>query len=86
MEEQICVEEVKRVGDNAVMCHRLNFEKVVFNCHQVRATTAYLVSLAASDGTKVNALTVCHHDTRGMNPEFLYEALKVDPGTVPVCH
>jgi hypothetical protein len=85
-QDQYEVEEVKRVGDNAVMCHRLNFEKVVFNCHQVQATTAYMVSLAASDGTKVNALTVCHHDTRGMNPELLYEALKVDPGTVPVCH
>ncbi|WJX58515.1 hypothetical protein P8452_43962 [Trifolium repens] len=85
-QDQYVVEEVKKVGDNAVMCHRLNFEKVVFNCHQVRATTAYVVSLVAPDGTKTNALTVCHHDTRGMNPELLYEALKVDPGTVPVCH
>jgi hypothetical protein len=85
-QDQYVVEEVKKVGDNAVMCHRLNFEKVVFNCHQVRATNAYVVSLVAPDGTKTNALTVCHHDTRGMNPELLYEALKVDPGTVPVCH
>ena len=85
-QDQYVVEEVKKVGDNAVMCHRLNFEKVVFNCHQVRATTAYVVSLAALDGTKTKALTVCHHDTRGMNHELLYEALKVDPGTVPVCH
>ncbi|XP_058748021.1 embryonic abundant protein VF30.1-like [Vicia villosa] len=85
-QDQYVVEEVKKVGDNAVMCHRLNFEKVVFNCHQVRDTTAYVVSLVASDGTKTKALTVCHHDTRGMNPELLYEALEVTPGTVPVCH
>jgi hypothetical protein len=85
-QDKYVVEEVKKVGDNAMMCHRLNFEKVVFNCHQVRATIAYVVSLVAPDRTKTNALTVCHHDTRGMNPELLYEALKVDPGTVPVCH
>ncbi|CAI8586017.1 unnamed protein product [Vicia faba] len=85
-QDQYVVEDVKKVGDNAVMCHRLNFEKVVFNCHQVRDTTAYVVSLVASDGTKTKALTVCHHDTRGMNPELLYEALEVTPGTVPVCH
>ncbi|XP_004490751.1 embryonic abundant protein VF30.1-like [Cicer arietinum] len=85
-QDQYVVEEVKKVGDNAVMCHRLNFEKVVFNCHQVQSTIAYVVSLVAPDGTKAKALTVCHHDTRGMNPELLYEALKVDPGTIPICH
>ncbi|KAL5071770.1 hypothetical protein RYX36_022657 [Vicia faba] len=85
-QDQYVVEEIKKVGDNAVMCHRLNFEKVVFNCHQVRATTAYVVSLVTPDGTKAKALTVCHHDTRGMNPELLYETLKVSPGTVSVCH
>ncbi|KAI5393311.1 embryonic abundant protein VF30.1 [Lathyrus oleraceus] len=85
-EDQYVVEEVKKVGENTVMCHRLNFKKVVFNCHQVRETTAYVVSLAAPDGSKAKALTVCHHDTRGMNPELLYEALKVSPGTVSVCH
>lgn len=85
-QDQYAVEEVKRVGDNAVMCHRLNFEKVVFNCHQVKATTAYVVSLVAPDGTKAKALTVCHHDTRGMNAALLNEVLNVKPGTVPVCH
>ncbi|XP_058746453.1 embryonic abundant protein VF30.1-like [Vicia villosa] len=83
-QEQYMVEEVKKVGENAVMCHRLNFEKVVFNCHQGRDTTAYVVSLVSSDGTKTKALTLCHHDTRGMNPELLYEALEVTPGIVPV--
>lgn len=85
-QDQYAVEEVKRVGNSAIMCHRLNFEKVVFNCHQVKATTAYVVSLVAPDGTKAKALTVCHHDTRGMNPDLLNEVLQVKPGTVPVCH
>lgn len=53
-QDQYVVEEVKKVGDNAVMCHRLNFKKVAFNCHQARETTAYLVSLAALDGTKTS--------------------------------
>ncbi|CAJ1978356.1 unnamed protein product [Sphenostylis stenocarpa] len=84
--EQYTVEEVRKVGEGAVMCHRLNFEKVVFYCHQINATTTYMVPLVASDGTKAKALTICHHDTRGMDPVVLYEVLKVKTGTVPVCH
>jgi len=85
-QDQYVVEEVKKIGDNAVMCHRLNFKNVAFYCHQVNATTIYMVPLVASDGTKSKALTICHHDTRGMNPNMLYKVLKVKPGTVPVCH
>ncbi|XP_027356804.1 embryonic abundant protein VF30.1-like [Abrus precatorius] len=85
-QDQYIVEEVNKIGEKAVMCHRLNFEKVVYYCHQVNATTTYMVPLVASDGTKVKALTICHHDTSGMDPEVLHEVLKVKPGTVPVCH
>lgn len=84
--DQYVVEEVKKIADKGVMCHRLNFEKVVFYCHQVNASTTYMVPFVASDGTKVKALAACHHDTRGMNPNLLHEVLKVKPGTVPVCH
>lgn len=84
--EEYVVEEVRKIGDKAVMCHRLNFQKVVFYCHQVAATTTYMVSLVATDGTNAKAITICHHDTRGMNPNVLYEVLKVKPGMVPVCH
>ncbi|KAK7405755.1 hypothetical protein VNO78_07372 [Psophocarpus tetragonolobus] len=41
---------------------------------------------AISNGTKAKALTICHHDTRGMDPIMLYEILKVKHGTIPVCH
>ncbi|KAK7313856.1 hypothetical protein VNO77_39058 [Canavalia gladiata] len=85
-QDQYIVEGVNKIGEKAVMCHRLNFENVVFYCHQVNATTAYMVPLVAPDGTKAKALTICHHDTRGMDPDVLYEVLKVKPGTVPVCH
>ncbi|KEH19228.1 putative BURP domain-containing protein [Medicago truncatula] len=85
-QDQYKVDEVKKIGDKAVMCHRLNFKDMVFYCHQVNATTVYMVLLVASDGTKAKALTICHHDTRGMNPDVLYELLKVKPGTIPICH
>ncbi|KAI5420891.1 hypothetical protein KIW84_044651, partial [Lathyrus oleraceus] len=85
-QDKYVVEEVKKIGDRTVMCHRLNFKKVVFYCHTVNATTTYMVPLVASDGTKSKALTICHHDTRGMNPKVLYEVLNIKPGTVPVCH
>ncbi|KAG5137434.1 hypothetical protein JHK82_022165 [Glycine max] len=84
--DQYVVEEVNKIGEKAVMCHRLNFENVVFYCHQINATTTYMVPLVASDGTKAKALTICHHDTRGMDPIVVYEVLKVKTGTVPVCH
>ncbi|KAI5420897.1 hypothetical protein KIW84_044656 [Lathyrus oleraceus] len=85
-QDKYVVEEVNKIGDKAVMCHRLNFKKVVFYCHAVNATTTYMVPLVASDGTKSKALTICHHDTRGMNPNVLNEVLNVNPGTVSVCH
>ncbi|KAK2407631.1 hypothetical protein QL285_043234 [Trifolium repens] len=85
-QDQYVVEEVKKIADKGVMCHRMNFEKVVFYCHQVNASTTYMVPLVSSDGTKVNALAACHHDTRGMNPNLLDEVLNVKPGTIPVCH
>ncbi|CAI8607056.1 unnamed protein product [Vicia faba] len=84
--DEYVVEEVKKIGDKAVMCHRLNFKKVAFYCHQINATTTYMVPLVASDGTKSNALTICHHDTRGMDPNIIYQVLKVKPGTIPICH
>lgn len=83
---QYIVEEVKKIGDKTVMCHKMNLKTIVFDCHQVNATTIYKVSLMASDGTKSNALTICHHDTRGMNANALYKVLKVRPGIVPICH
>jgi hypothetical protein len=85
-QDQYVVEKVEKIGDKVVLCHRLNIKKVAFYCHEVNATTTYIVSLVAFDGTKAKALTSCHHDTRGMDPKVLQEVLKVDPGTIPICH
>ncbi|KAI5420922.1 unknown seed protein USP [Lathyrus oleraceus] len=85
-QDKYVVEEVKKIGDKAVMCHKLNFKNDVFYCHVINATTTYMVPLVASDGTKAKALTICHRDMRGMNSDVLYDILNVNPGTVSACH
>jgi hypothetical protein len=35
IQDKYVVEEMRKVRDNAVMWRRLNFEKIVFNSHQV---------------------------------------------------
>lgn len=86
--EEYRVEEgVEKAGDRAVVCHKLNYPYAVFFCHKVHATRAYSVPLVASDGTKAKALAVCHSDTVLWSHQNLaFQALKVKPGTVPVCH
>ncbi|KAI4322857.1 hypothetical protein L6164_022510 [Bauhinia variegata] len=80
-------EGVQKVGGRAVVCHKLNYPYAVFYCHEVHATRAYTVPLVASDGSKAKALAVCHTDTRIWHKKNLaFEVLKVQPGTVPVCH
>ncbi|CAL0314604.1 unnamed protein product [Lupinus luteus] len=85
-QEQYTVQGMQNLGEKAVMCHRLNFQTVAFYCHEVHATTAFMVSLVADDGTKTKALAICHTDTSGMNHNMLSQILQVDPGTKPVCH
>ncbi|KOM43713.1 hypothetical protein LR48_Vigan05g131800 [Vigna angularis] len=80
------LEGVQNLGDKAVMCHGLNFQTVVFYCHEVCGTSAFMVSLVAADGTQTQALAICHSDTSGMNHQMLHQIMGVDPGTNPVCH
>ena len=84
--EQYKIESVQNLGEKAVMCHRLNFQKVVFYCHEVHGTTAFKVPLVANDGTKTHAIATCHADTSGMNQHMLHQIMKADPGGKPVCH
>ncbi|TKY49017.1 Embryonic abundant protein VF30.1 [Spatholobus suberectus] len=86
-QEQYTVEGVQNLGLKTVQCHRLNFQKATFYCHEVNPTTAFMVSLEAADGTKAQALAVCHDgDHPGMNHQLLRELMKVDPGSNTVCH
>ncbi|XP_078431437.1 BURP domain-containing protein 3-like [Wolffia australiana] len=74
-------------GTNAVVCHPMRYAYAVYYCHTARATKSYTVSLAASDGTKVEAVAVCHTDTSSWNPKHIaFQLLKVKPGKIPVCH
>jgi len=82
------VSGVKKMGgEKSVVCHKLNYAYAVFYCHKFIATKAYMVSLVGVDGTKVNAVVVCHMDTSAWHPKSLaFQVLKVKPGTVPICH
>lgn len=87
-EEEYSVEGVQNLGVKTVMCHRLNFIKTTLYCHDLnKITNAFKVSLVAADGTKTQALAVCHGNTSEMNRHYLHKILKAnDPGTTPVCH
>ncbi|KAF3780989.1 hypothetical protein EJ110_NYTH37875 [Nymphaea thermarum] len=65
-----------RVGDRGgkvmspkvVTCHDLMFLYVVFYCHNFSGTRPYMVPLIADDGSRVNAIALCHFDTSNWNP------------------
>ncbi|KAJ7965999.1 BURP domain protein RD22 [Quillaja saponaria] len=77
----------KMEGNKAVVCHKQNYAYAVFYCHKTETTRAYEVPLVGADGTKAEAVAICHTDTSEWNPKHLaFQALKVKPGTVPVCH
>ncbi|XP_022937410.1 BURP domain protein RD22 [Cucurbita moschata] len=71
----------------AVVCHKLSYPYAVFYCHSTQHTRVYKVGLVGADGTKADAVAVCHTDTSAWNPKHLaFQVLKIKPGTVPVCH
>lgn len=70
-----------------VSCHNRMFPYSVFYCHNFSGTRAYLVPLIADDGSRVNAIALCHFDTSSWNPGHAsFQILGVKPGTVPICH
>ncbi|TKY58270.1 Dehydration-responsive protein RD22 [Spatholobus suberectus] len=79
---------VKKLGENkAVVCHKQKYPYAVFYCHKSDTTRAYSVPLEGADGSRVKAVAVCHTDTSHWNPKHLaFQVLKVQPGTLPVCH
>lgn len=81
------VQKITRAGNGLVACHKLTYGYAVFYCHKTATTEAFTVSLVGENGAKVEAAAVCHKDTAAWNPNHLaFRALKVRPGTVPVCH
>ncbi|XP_039064076.1 BURP domain protein RD22-like [Hibiscus syriacus] len=83
----IIAKGMQDMGENELVCHKMKYPRAVFLCHSIDKTTVYKVPLVGRDGTKANALAVCHKDTSAWNPKHMaFRILKVKPGTVPICH
>ncbi|XP_058074370.1 BURP domain protein RD22-like [Magnolia sinica] len=71
----------------SVACHPQIYVYPVYYCHETLATSAYVVPLVGTDGSKVKAVALCHEDTSSWNPKHMsFQLLKVKPGSVPICH
>ncbi|KAF3320352.1 BURP domain-containing protein 3 [Carex littledalei] len=83
----IGVSPIKKIPYHSklVVCHQEPSPQAVHYCHTNIAYEGYVVPLIGKDGSKVNAVAVCHHDTINFNRFFL-ELLNVEPGVEPVCH
>ncbi|XP_039064075.1 BURP domain protein RD22-like [Hibiscus syriacus] len=83
----IITKGMRNVGENELLCHKKKYPGAVFSCHSINKTTLYKVPLVGKDGTKADALAVCHRDTSAWNPNHMaFRILKVKPGTQPICH
>ncbi|KAJ4749701.1 BURP domain-containing protein [Rhynchospora pubera] len=68
-----------------IICHPSPCAQAVHYCHTNTKYKGYVIPLMGSDGSTVNALTICHHDYMNFNPGF-FEVLKMEPGSQPICH
>ncbi|XP_027337727.1 BURP domain-containing protein 3-like [Abrus precatorius] len=72
---------------NVIACHLMDYPYAVFFCHHLEKTTTHFMPLEGEDGTRVQAVVVCHRDTSFWDPDNMeLQALKVRPGDCPVCH
>ncbi|KAK8513422.1 hypothetical protein V6N12_052611 [Hibiscus sabdariffa] len=86
-QEFIIGEGVKMTEKSEIVCHKTSYAYAVFLCHSIDNTDLYKVPLVGENGTRATALAVCHKDTSAWDPKHLaFQILKVEPGTVPVCH
>ncbi|XP_050216424.1 BURP domain-containing protein 5-like [Mercurialis annua] len=78
---------IKMIGDNQIVCHKEIYKYVIYYCHAINATRAYMVPMVANNGSKVKAIVVCHSDTSPWNPKhFAFKVLNIKPGGPPICH
>lgn len=71
--------------EKLVLCHPFPSPQAVFYCHTTPTFKGYAIPLEGDNGTKVNALAICHYDTKDFNHVF-FEMLNVKPDTKPICH
>lgn len=71
-----------------VACHTMPYPYAVFYCHyQKSESKVFKVSLGCDDGSKVEAIAVCHMDTSSWSPNHIsFHVLGIQPGSSPVCH
>ncbi|GER28960.1 BURP domain-containing protein [Striga asiatica] len=71
-----------------VGCHVLPYPYAVFYCHsQDSDNKLYEVSLSSEDGEQMEAVAMCHLDTREWDPGHVaFRVLGIGPGGPPVCH
>eukprot|EP00252_Welwitschia_mirabilis_P014414 TRINITY_DN3167_c0_g1_i1.p1 TRINITY_DN3167_c0_g1~~TRINITY_DN3167_c0_g1_i1.p1 ORF type:complete len:386 (+),score=-14.04 TRINITY_DN3167_c0_g1_i1:53-1210(+) len=72
----------------SVACHEQNYPYAVFYCHETEGTDTAKVALKREDdGSRLEAVAVCHSDTSAWNPRHVaFKLLKIQPGSAPVCH
>ncbi|KAF3340455.1 BURP domain-containing protein 3-like protein [Carex littledalei] len=69
-----------------VLCHPVASPQAVFYCHTAPKFKGYVIPLEGNNGTKVNALAICHYDTKDFSPVF-FEMLNVNLTTkLVICH
>ncbi|XP_029120188.2 BURP domain-containing protein 6 [Elaeis guineensis] len=88
-EQQYNVVGVREATDSPdwVVCHVQPYAYTVFHCHTKGNSTAHMVSMVGEDGTKAEALAVCHDYLDGPNPKILaFRGFPAKHGTGNVCH
>lgn len=86
-QEYVVASSPKLTVAGNIACHAAPYPFAVFYCHVTSATRAYVVPLVGKDGTKVDAVAVCHTDTSNWHPlNLAFQMLNVKPGKIPVCH
>ncbi|QHO31615.1 hypothetical protein HN51_019798 [Arachis hypogaea] len=80
-------EGVKKNGEKAMVCHKMNYPYAVFYCHKIDTRSYSVPLMATNDGTKVKAIVVCHTDTAHWPSNHVaFKMLNTKRGTTPICH
>ncbi|KAK6235522.1 hypothetical protein SCA6_010859, partial [Theobroma cacao] len=69
------VRECKTWEKRSLFATRLKYPRAVYLCHAIHKTEVYKVPLVGIDGTKADAVAVCHKDISGWNP--MHSALQI---------
>ncbi|MED6111484.1 hypothetical protein PIB30_052716 [Stylosanthes scabra] len=83
----VAVEGAKKIGEKAMVCHKMDYPYAVFFCHKIDTRTYSVPLVARNDGTNVKAIAVCHTDTSHWASDYIaFKMLNTEPGTNSICH